>query len=179
MTEDRNPESERDRLLLEAFKSGEYVTTGRGIKTREEAERRRKQGDEIRNLALLALLAMTTYGEATGANRLGRYINERDAFFAGPYKTATVQQYGIPKLPTPHAISQRPTIPMNPGATAAAPSPRPGPNTRGGGWQGTPDALQRVQAGQTRTPTREDLLDYLRKTYGGPGETYPFPRMGN
>lgn len=67
MTEDRNPESERDRLLLEAFKSGEYVTTGRGIKTREEAERRRKQGDEIRNLVLLGLAALATYGGATGA----------------------------------------------------------------------------------------------------------------
>jgi len=40
--EDRNPESEMDRLLLEAFQSGEYVKTGRGIQTREEAEGRRK-----------------------------------------------------------------------------------------------------------------------------------------
>jgi len=65
--EDRNPESERDRLLLEAFQSGEYVKTGRGTQTREEAERRRKQGDEIRNLVLLGLAALATYGGATGA----------------------------------------------------------------------------------------------------------------
>ena len=63
--EDRNPESERDRLLLEAFQSGEYVQTGRGTQTREKAEGRKKQADEIRNLALMALMALTTYGGAT------------------------------------------------------------------------------------------------------------------
>jgi len=68
--EDRNPESEMDRLLLEAFQSGEYVKTGRGIQTREEAEGRRKQANEIRNLVLMTLVALTTYGGATG--RLAR-----------------------------------------------------------------------------------------------------------
>jgi len=67
MAEDRNPESELDRLLLEAFGSGEYVTTGRGMKTREEAEKRRKQAHEIRNLVLMGLAALTMYGGATGA----------------------------------------------------------------------------------------------------------------
>ena len=155
--------------------------------TSVEEEERRKQADEVRNLVLMALVALSTYGGATGRlarpapppgrsgpqpirnNMLNRAIKRRE--MRRPYTEVTVDMDAW--------AQQRPTIPMNPGATAAAPSPRPGPNTRAGGWQGTPDDVRRVQAGQTRIPTREDLLDYLRKMYGGDGTTYPFPRMGN
>ena len=65
--EDRNPESERDRLLLEAFQSGKYVTTGRGIQTREEAERRREQAERLRTQVALAVALLGSRGIARGA----------------------------------------------------------------------------------------------------------------
>jgi len=133
--------------------------------TSVEEEEGKEQADQIRELVLMALLATTMFGEATGANQVGRYIAERDAFFKGPYQTVTIGQ----RPPSPiHALSW--PLPVR---------RRPGANTRGGGWQGVPDDWRRIQAGQTRTLTRQDLLDYLRKTYGGSGEIYPFPRMGN
>ena len=79
--EDRNPESERDRRLLEAFQSGEYVTTGRGIQTREEAERRRKQAETVRTGVAYALLLMATRGMARGA--IGPTASRRRVLGAG------------------------------------------------------------------------------------------------
>ena len=144
--------------------------------TSVEEEERRKQADEVRNLVLMALVALSTYGGATGRlarpapppgryepqpirdNMLNRAIKRRE--MRRPYTEVTVDMDAW--------AQQRPPVPMN----------RFNPS-RGGGWQGTPADVRRVQAGQTRIPTREDLLDYLRKMYGGDGTTYPFPRMGN
>ena len=79
--EDRNPESERDRLLLEAFQSGKYVTTGRGIQTREEAERRRKQAETLRTQVALAVALLGSRGMARGA--IGPTASNRRVLGAG------------------------------------------------------------------------------------------------
>jgi hypothetical protein len=152
--------------------------------TSVEEEERKKQADEVRNLVLMALVALSTYGGATG--RLARPAPPPGRYEPQPIRDNMLNRWTARReMRRPHTevtvdmdawAQQRPTIPMNPGAIAAAPSPRPGPNMRAGGWQGNPGEFQ---IGQTRIPTREDLLDYLRKTYGGGGTTYPFPRMGN
>jgi hypothetical protein len=90
--EDRNPESEMDRLLLEAFQSGEYVKTGRGIQTREKAEGRKKQADDIRNLVLMTLVALTTYGGATGRLAHPERITQHGAGQAQQFERTARQQ---------------------------------------------------------------------------------------
>ena len=79
--EDRNPESERDRLLLEAFQSGEYVKTGRGTQTREEAERRRKQAETLRTRVGYALALLASRG--IGRMAIGPTASRRRVLGAG------------------------------------------------------------------------------------------------
>jgi hypothetical protein len=55
--------------------------------TSVDEEERRKQADEVRNLVLMALAALSTYGEATGVNRMKRWENKMDdpvKFFKDP-----------------------------------------------------------------------------------------------
>jgi hypothetical protein len=70
--------------------------------TSVEEEEGKKRADEIRNLVLMTLVALTTFGEATGANRVGRYINERDAFFARNPTEVTL----APTYPTYRTVSE-------------------------------------------------------------------------